>query len=127
MKRFLVIFFVVITSSTYSQIFKVNSIFNHTPKNGVIKGMVLDLEANNEPLAFSNITVKETNTSTTTNIDGTFTFNLKPGVYTLIYNFVGYETIEVGNVKVTLDEPVICQQQLNALVPDLPILVSEVK
>lgn len=127
MKRFLVIFFVVLTSSIYSQTFKVSSIFDQTPKNGVIKGMVLDLEANNEPLAFSTVTVKETNTSTTTNIDGTFTFNLKPGIYTLVYNFVGYETVEVENIKVTLDEAVICQQQLNALVPDLPILVSEVK
>ena len=127
MKRFLVIIFVVLTSSTYGQTFKVSSVFNQTPKNGVIKGMVLNLEANNEPLAFSTVTVKETNTSTTTNIDGTFTLNLKPGVYTLIYNFVGYETVEVENVKVTLDEAIICQQQLNALVPELPILVSEVK
>lgn len=127
MKRIFVLLFIVIASNAYSQTFKVSSFFEETPKNGTIKGMVLDQEADNLPLGFTTITVKETNISTQSDIDGSFTLHLKPGNYTLVYSFVGYKTVEVENVKVTLENILLCNQKLNALVPDMPILVSELK
>lgn len=127
MKRIFVLLFIVIASNAYSQTFKVSSFFEETNKNGTIKGMVLDQEADNLPLGFTTITVKETNISTQSDIDGSFTLHLKPGNYTLVYSFVGYKTVEVENVKVTLDNILLYNQRLNALVPDMPILVSELK
>ncbi len=70
-------------------------------QNGSIVGKVLDKEVNNDPLPFSNITIKGTTKGTTSDLDGLYQIqNVAPGTYTLIFSFVGYETKEVPNVVV---------------------------
>lgn len=69
--------------------------------NGIIEGIVLDKQMNNEPLAFANITLKEAKLNTTANIDGAFIFEIKEGIYTLIFNFPGYQKVEIKNVVVS--------------------------
>ena len=71
---------------------------------GVIQGMVLDNEVNNEPLAFASVTVKGTKLHTTTDLDGIHRFNLEPGNYTLVFNFPGYHKVELSNVVVKKDQ-----------------------
>jgi hypothetical protein len=129
MKRFWFFIFLSIATSTsiYCQTFKVTSLFDNQLKKGTLSGKVLDEEFNNHPLAFVTITVKETNISTTSNQDGSFSFNLKPGFYTLLYHFVGYQTIEVENVKVSLNETILTPQKLKALAPEMPFLISELE
>lgn len=127
MKQFLVLLFLVTSAIAHSQSFKVNSLVSEQTKSGKITGIILDNEVANEPLAFATVEVKDTNLSTTTELDGSFSFNLKPGTYTLVYSFIGYKTIEVNDVEVTSNKELKVNQQLSALTPSMPILVSQLK
>lgn len=55
-----------------------------------IKGTVVDGE-NNEPLPGANVLLKGTHTGTTTDFNGKFVLEVKPGTYTVIISYVGYE------------------------------------
>ncbi len=61
---------------------------------GTIKGVITDKEANNIPLAFANASIKGTTTGVTTNDRGEYALSLSPGDYTVVFSFVGYESIE---------------------------------
>lgn len=70
-------------------------------ENGSIVGKLTDKELNNEPLPFANVLIKGTTTGTTSDFDGLFELaNVEPGTYTLVFSFLGYETLEVPNVVV---------------------------
>lgn len=70
-------------------------------QNGTIEGIVLDKELDNSPLPFANVFVKGTSLGTTTDFDGNFTLNNIPsGTYTIVFSFVGYETLSLDNVAV---------------------------
>jgi hypothetical protein len=72
---------------------------------GLIVGKVIDKDMNNEPLVFANLSIKGTTIESTTDITGLFLLeNLADGDYTLVCNFVGYETKEL-NVHVNSMEP----------------------
>ena len=58
-----------------------------------ISGYVKDA-SNGEVLVGATILVKEEIKGTSTNIYGFYSLNLKPGNYTLVYSFVGYNSIE---------------------------------
>ncbi|WP_010136062.1 TonB-dependent receptor, partial [Ochrovirga pacifica] len=59
---------------------------------GTVSGMVQDKEMNLEPLPFVSIYVQGNPTiGTTTDFDGVYQLNLKPGNYTLVYEFQGYK------------------------------------
>ncbi|MEM1259492.1 MAG: carboxypeptidase-like regulatory domain-containing protein [Bacteroidota bacterium] len=74
-------------------------------ETGSIVGKLTDRELNDEPLAFANILIKGTTTGTTSDFDGLYEFsNIEPGTYTLVFRFLGYETIEIPNVKVEPDK-----------------------
>ena len=68
-------------------------------QDGSISGMVIDNEFS-EPLSFTNILVKGTNVSTTSDFEGNYTIDLKPGRYTLVFSFAGYEPVEYKEVLV---------------------------
>ena len=62
---------------------------------GSIAGKLTDKDYNNEPLPFANIIIKGTTTGSTSDIDGKYILeNLSPGTYTIVFSFIGYETIE---------------------------------
>ena len=64
-----------------------------------ITGLVTD--KNKKPLPFVNVYLKDTYTGTTTNNDGNYILNLKnPGNYTLIFQYLGYQTIK-NEISVT--------------------------
>lgn len=99
--KFNVLFILIFTSViSYSQSFKVPSLFQEHQKNGTIEGVVLDKENSNEPLIFAEIKVKNTPINVESNRNGVFQMNLKPGIYTLEVQFIGYKTIEIENVEV---------------------------
>jgi len=65
-------------------------------RNGAISGTVSDIELNNEPLLFATVQLKNTSLKTQTNFHGNYEFtDVEPGDYTLVFSFLGYETIEV--------------------------------
>ncbi|WP_296143189.1 TonB-dependent receptor [uncultured Flavobacterium sp.] len=61
---------------------------------GTISGTITDKDLNNESLPFANVTVKGTNNSKQTDIDGKYSIELKPGAYVLVFSFLGYESQE---------------------------------
>lgn len=70
-------------------------------QNGTVEGVVLDKELDNSPLPFANVFVKGTSIGTTTDFDGKFSLsNVPSGTYTIVFSFVGYETLNLDNVVV---------------------------
>ena len=79
----------------------VSSVILAQEKTGTIQGKLLDSDYNNEPLAYANVLIKDTNKGVITDFDGNFVIEKVPvGTYTLVFSFVGYKTIEIENVAV---------------------------
>ena len=74
-------------------------------QTGSIVGKLTDKEYNNEPLPFANVFLKGTTKGVISDIDGLYSLeNIEPGTYTVVYSFVGYETVEIPNVEVIADK-----------------------
>lgn len=114
MKTYVTILVLFLSVATFAQNF------------GVIEGKVLDKELNNEPLVFASIKIKETKQIIESNIDGDYALELKPGIYTLEFNFPGYRKLEVPNIIVKANKITSIENKiLGALqIPSAPTLVS---
>ncbi|WP_445718734.1 carboxypeptidase-like regulatory domain-containing protein [Flavobacterium sp.] len=64
-------------------------------QNGTVTGTILDKEFDNEPLPFANIVIKGTKQGTSTDENGKYSISLKPGNYTIVIGYLGYETKEI--------------------------------
>jgi len=102
MKKIFIIIFVLINTIAFSQ------------SNGTIQGTVFDKEVENEPLPFANVFIKGTTIGTTTEFEGNYTIKVAPGTYTLVFSFIGYQTIEVPNVLVKANEIITINKTLSA-------------
>ena len=71
--------------------------FTSTLFGAQVIGTVKD--ANKAPLAYASIYVKNSSLGVSTDLKGRYIFELAPGTYTLVYSYLGYETVEK---KVTL-------------------------
>ncbi len=71
-------------------IFIVGFLFCLSASAGGIKGRVIDEEGN--PLPFTTIYVKETGSGSISNESGLYEVRLEPGTYTMIFQFLGYQT-----------------------------------
>ena len=89
MRTFLKLFFFLFTTVCTAQ------------ESGAIVGKLIDKEYNNEPLPFANVFIKETTKGVTSDIDGMYALaNISPGTYTIVYSYVGYNTVEIPNVEI---------------------------
>jgi hypothetical protein len=61
---------------------------------GTLTGNITDKDANNGPLAFATVFVKETKNSILADENGKYSIYLNPGNYTIEFSFVGYESFE---------------------------------
>lgn len=61
---------------------------------GTLTGIIIDKDANNGTLAFATVLVKETKNSISSDENGKYSIDLKPGNYTIEFSFVGYESFE---------------------------------
>lgn len=66
-----------------------------TAQDKTVTGKVTD-EKDGSPLAGVSVTVKGTNTGTTTNSDGTFRLSVPSSAKTLVFSFVNYDNVEVA-------------------------------
>lgn len=74
-------------------------------QTGSIAGQLTDTEYNNDPLPFANVFLKGTKKGITSDIDGLYSLeNITPGTYTVVYSYIGYETVEIPDVKVIADK-----------------------
>jgi hypothetical protein len=93
MKQLLFILLFTISSLSFAQ------------NTGMVVGKVVDAEISNEPLILANIAVKGTEITSDSDVTGLFLLeNLAEGDYTLVCDFVGYESEEI-NVHVSALEP----------------------
>lgn len=76
------------------------SFFILQAQTGKVTGKILDGEFN-DVLAFANVIVKDSQKGTTSDFDGVYSLELEPGIYTLVYSFIGYETKAITDVEVT--------------------------
>jgi len=53
----------------------------------------------NQPIGFASVYIKNTTYGTSANENGYYTFNLKPGTYSVVYRFVGYKE-RIENITV---------------------------
>ncbi|MDT0648536.1 TonB-dependent receptor [Autumnicola edwardsiae] len=86
----LVLFFIFIVNLAQAQ-------------TGKISGSIFDVEVN-DVMPFANVAIKGTNTGTTSDFEGDYSLNAEPGIYTLVFSFMGYETLEVTGVEVKENE-----------------------
>lgn len=63
-------------------------------QNATVRGFVYDKNSG-EPIIFCNIVIKGTNIGSSTDVNGMYTIaKIKPGDYTLIITYLGYNTLE---------------------------------
>jgi len=80
---------------------------------GTISGVLTDKEMNNQALPFANVLIKGTNISANTDIDGKYSLTVNPGNYTIIFSFVGYESVEKP-VTIKANETITVNQVLSS-------------
>ena len=102
MKKLFIAILLLVTTITFSQ------------TKGSISGTVFDKEFENSPLPFANVFIKGSSIGVTTEFEGTYILQAEPGTYTLVFSFIGYETIEVENVIVKEGENTIINKTMNA-------------
>ena len=81
-------------------------------QTGKISGTIMDGEFN-EPMAFANVLIKNTTKGTTSDFDGKYTVDIEPGLYTVVFSYIGYQTIEISDVAVVANDDVIVDVTLN--------------
>ena len=101
MKKIIVITLLSLCSFAYSQ------------NKGTVSGVVTDKEMNNEALPFANVFIKGTTIGGTTDFDGKYTLTIPAGNQTIIFSFVGYQTIEKA-IVVKANEVLTINQVLGA-------------
>lgn len=116
MKRIFSILICLVSTLTFAQ------------QTGSIEGKLSDKETGNQPLPFANVTIKGTSKGTTSDFDGLYKLeNLEPGTYTVVFSFVGYETLEVPDVKVQANKVTVVNTGLGASAAALDEVIVKVQ
>ncbi|MCW1954111.1 MAG: carboxypeptidase-like regulatory domain-containing protein [Flavobacteriia bacterium] len=120
------------TKLFYSFFFLMSIAFGTAQETSSIVGLLTDKENNNEPLAFANVLITGTTIGTTTDFDGLYEIsNLTPGVYSMEFSYLGYETVVLPNVEVvaskvtTINVPMSASQ--GVMLEEVVITVSAKK
>ncbi|MEC3964862.1 TonB-dependent receptor [Flagellimonas halotolerans] len=88
---------------------------------GTIRGELTDGEFN-DVLPFANILVKGTTVGTTSDFEGTYSLEVKPGTYTVVFSYIGYTPQEITNVVVEANKVT----ELNVLLQPASAQLDEV-
>ncbi len=72
-------------------------------QNGTIRGTIID-DGTGETVPFANVFVTQTQTGTTSDLDGSFSLSLAPGTYSVEFSFIGYTSLTVNDIIVAADE-----------------------
>ena len=89
-----------------------------------IKGRISN--SSNEPVSYASIYIPRLSTGTTSNLEGNYELKIPEGKYTLLYQYLGYETVtkEVTVTKNTLKIDIILSAQ-NYTIPEIEVLASK--
>ncbi len=80
---------------------------------GTVTGTLTDKEMNGEALPFANVFIKGTTIGGTTDMDGKYTLNVPVGNQTIVFSFIGYQTIE-KTIEVKVNQTLNINQELGA-------------
>ncbi|MBN2366770.1 MAG: hypothetical protein EH225_12740 [Calditrichaeota bacterium] len=83
---------------------------------GKIAGVVKDTETG-EPLPGVNVVLEGTSLGAATDADGSYIIlNVPPDLYTVVFNYIGYQTVRVRDVRVNVDFTTRLDQRLQQTV-----------
>lgn len=92
---------------------------------GSIKGKIVDLEFNKEPILHANIQIKNTPHTVQTNFNGNFEIeDIAVGPYILEVSFAGYDTVEIP-IDIVVDNITTVKQGLTTKSIDIEAILSE--
>jgi outer membrane receptor protein involved in Fe transport len=91
-------------------------------QTGELSGKVLDKEYN-DILPFANVVVQGSSAGTTTDFEGNYALKLEPGVYTVVFSFIGYETAEISEVVIKANETTVVNASIGPLSNELEEVV----
>ncbi|MAU15256.1 MAG: TonB-dependent receptor [Muricauda sp.] len=74
-------------------------------QTGTISGKIMDGEFN-DILPFANVLLKGTSVGATSDFEGAYSMDVEPGIYTVTFSFLGYNTQEVTDVVVEANQTV---------------------
>lgn len=89
--------------SLFSTVFLLFTLVSISNAQGKLTGKITD-RVTNEPMVGVTVAVKGTTIGTSTDLDGKYTLNLKPGTYVIIYRYIQYKTIEISEIKISSNE-----------------------
>lgn len=90
---------------------------------GKIKGRVIDKQSG-KPLVGANVVIKGTALGAATDLDGSYyILQVPPGTYELEVSYVGYHTLSVQDVNITIDLTNIIDIHMESKAIDMPTLV----
>ena len=80
---------------------------------GKLSGSIKDAQTG-EPLIGANIVIEGTNFGAATNVSGEYVIlNIPPGKYNVKFSFIGYETVLMQDVVITVDQTTLVSVSLN--------------
>ena len=87
--------------------------FIYSGTTGKLSGEIKDAQTG-EALVGANVIIEGTNFGAATNVNGEYVIlNIPPGRYSVKYSFIGYETLLMQDVSITVDQTTILQVTLN--------------
>ena len=96
-------------------------------QSGKLSGKITDA-GTGEALIGANVIVEGTTTGAATDVDGYYSvLNLRPGTYTVRYQYIGYNTQVVSNVKISADKTTTQSVQLtsSAIISETVVVVAD--
>ena len=100
--------------------------FNVNGQTGKIAGTIMDGEFN-EPMAFANVLIKNTTKGTTSDFDGRYSIDVEAGNYTIVFSYIGYQTIEISDLVVKSNDEVIVDVTLNTNSLETVVITTTVR
>ena len=97
-----------------------------TAQSGKIVGTITDGEYN-EPMAFANVLIKNTTTGTTSDFDGKYQLEISEGNYTIVFSYIGYQSVEISDVNVEANSEVLVDVTLNTNSLETVIITTTVR
>jgi outer membrane receptor protein involved in Fe transport len=96
-------------------------------QSGKLSGRITDAN-NGEPLIGANIIIEGTTTGAASDLDGYYSvLNIRPGTYSVRYQYIGYNTQIVTDVKISADKTTSQDVQLTSVVleSETVVIVAE--
>ncbi len=97
----------------------------YSQSTGKIRGKITDKQTG-EPIPFANVLVKGTNLGAAADVNGDYVIlNVRPGLVTVVASVVGYQKVEIENVRVNVDFTTKLDIELSSGAVDLPAVIVQ--